>query len=112
MHESRYDNIHGDEDGIEITDKLRLDATVDLLEGDNLHSMIEDCFEAEDIRNLMIKAWHTVNTHSGSRRFVEDSRIITVALAAMLDEILDCDKAQRLINERAAEIAENESGVW
>ena len=105
-HESRHDNIHGDEDGIELSDRNKLDATIELLEGGEFNGLIDDCLDTEAIRNMAIRAWFAVNTRTGVRRFVEDSRIITVALAAMVDEILECEWAESKINEKAAEYAE------
>lgn len=106
MHKSRYDNIHGDEDGIELSDRNKLDATIELLEGSEFNDLIDEYLDTEAIRNLAVRAWFAVNTQNGVRRFVEDSRIITVALAAMVDEILERKTAESKINEKAAGYAQ------
>lgn len=106
MHESRYDNIHGDEDGIELTERNKLDATIELLEGNQFNGLIDECLDIEAVRNMAIRAWFTVNTKNGSMRFAEESHIVMADHAAMVDEILESNTAESKINEKAAEYAQ------
>lgn len=108
MHKSRYDNIHGDEGGLELSDSSRLDATIHLLETGELDGLIDDLLDIEAIRDMAVRAWFAVNTRNGVRRFVEDSRAITVALASMIDEVLISGTAESKIDDKAAEYAQNE----